>query len=174
MSHADFRGMHDPRLRLQWSLMTFLSASATIAWLCGAVAVAQRVDAVRPSGGTWVTAGAAMFVVYYWRFQIASSEKTRVAKCTMFTVVLAVLLPYIYWSAGLIADWARLPLSKWVGDPVWVYAVPIVSFALFDLRRQAPSRRTYLIRNAAEMIVLIPAWTYTWIIAQQRLGWWWM
>ena len=42
-------------------------------------------------------------------------------------------MPLIYWKGALIADWARVSMSKWFGSPLWVYTIPIASFLTFDL-----------------------------------------
>lgn len=174
MSHAAASQIRRKSAWYQWSLMTMLSVTATVAWLCGVAALAQYVDTPRPSGGTWLAAAAAILTIYYWRYQITTSESARTVKAIKFAGTLLLLLPYVYIYAGLIADWARLPTSKWLGDPVWVYAIPTVSFVVFDLRQNSISPRTCLLRSVAELVVIVPAWTYAWIIAQMYFRWWWM
>ncbi|APZ92728.1 hypothetical protein Fuma_02340 [Fuerstiella marisgermanici] len=152
--------------------MTLFLTAVTIAWLYAAANIARRVDAGRPSGGTWIAAAAVIVAVYLWRFAIGKSGASRRGKSVLFVALLLALTPYIYGFAGLIADWARLPISKWVGDFVWVYAVPVASFAFFDLREQPASLKTYVLRSGVEMFVAVPLWTVVWIIAQSAFGWW--
>ncbi|PNY36706.1 hypothetical protein C2E31_11345 [Rhodopirellula baltica] len=159
---------------MRWSLKTMLALAATVAWLCGAVVLANRLDSLRPSGGEWVTAAAVIVTIYYWRFHIATSSTTRVVKVIAFVAMLLGLLPYLYLYSGLLADWSRMPVSRWVGDPVWVYAIPACSFMAFDLRKDPRRLNAYLLGSIAEVVVIVPVWTYAWIIVQQRLGWWWM
>jgi hypothetical protein len=175
MNHAELRPTHNnDRQGLQCSLKTVLWITGTIAWLGGAAVLAVCVDSVRASGGTWISAGAAMIALYCWRFCIRASEANRATKMLLFAATLLIVLPYVYRYAGLIAGWARLPVSKWLGDPVWIYAVPVASFALFDLRRKSVSTIAFVLRSAVELLIIVPLWTYVWLIAQMHFGWWWM
>ena len=158
--------------RFQWSVNTLLWMTATVAFLCGAVVAANSMDSPRPSGGKWFTSAAAILVIYCWRFRLVGSGNSRATNIISFTATLLVLLPYIYVFAGLIADWARLPISKWLGDPVWVFAVPVASFAIFDLRQKHRSVGGYLCRSGLELFLFFPIWTFVWLAVQGYFDWW--
>ena len=102
----------DRRLGFHWVPMTLFLIATTIAWLYAAANFARHVDAGRPSGVTWIAAAAVIIAVYMWRFAIGKSGASRHGKSVLFVAMLLALTPYIYGFAGLIADWARLPISK--------------------------------------------------------------
>ena len=157
---------------VRFSHATILALLTTGVVLCAAVLIARNIDGEQPTGtGTWVTGGATLLTLYYWRYRIVTFNLPgREAKRILFAILLTVLLPYIYVYSGFIEDDFRRPISKWVGDPLWLYVVPTTFFFLFDLQR-ANSTKTIAL-HCVEVMILFPLWTYCWFFLQALLGWW--
>jgi hypothetical protein len=122
------------------------------------------------SVGMWVNPFAACVAIYFWRFRISQSHSPRM-RIAMFTILVAVTLPFIYWNGALIADWARIPMSKWLGDPLWVYTVPTISFFALDLRNNPRERRAFVVTSCFELLLAIPAWTIICLLWQGYFNW---
>ena len=159
-------------LSVHFSLTTIFAVMTTGVFLYAATIIATHIDGEQPTGtGPWITGCATLFVVYYWRYRIVTANLSGgVAKCMLFAILLTALLPYIYVFSGFIEDHFRQPISKWVGDPLWLYAVPTTFFLLFELRRT--NARKTIAMYCVEILVLFPLWTYSWFVLQLLFGWW--
>ena len=85
------------------------------------------------------------------------------------------LLPFAYLSTGLTPDGSRLPISRWIGDPIWCFLVPTISFYFGEIRmRNFPVRSERVvhgIHSLVEVFVCLPAWTFIWLFVQMKIGW---
>ena len=85
------------------------------------------------------------------------------------------LLPFVYLSTGLTPDGSRLPISRWIGDPIWCFLVPTISFYFGEIRmRNFPVRSERVvhgIHSLVEVFVCLPAWTFIWLFVQMKIGW---
>lgn len=156
---------------LQFSVRTLLAVATTVAILLGVASMFHSHSKPYDQHvGMWVNPFAACVAIYFWRFRISQlpSRRMRVA---MFAILVALTLPFIYWTGALIADWSRIPISKWLGDPIWVYAVPILSFLALDLRNRPRNRSRFLVASSFELFVAIPAWTVICLFWQGYFHW---
>ena len=155
----------------QVTVRTLLAITATVAILVGVASLFHSHSKPYDQHvGMWVNPFAACIAIYFWRFRISQlpSRRMRVA---MFSILVALTLPFIYWTGALLADWSRISVSKWLGDPVWVYTVPILSFLALDLRNHRRNRRSFLVVSAFELFVAIPAWTVICLLWQAHFNW---
>ena len=120
--------------------------------------------------GMWVNPFVTCVAIYFWRYRIVQLASWQL-RLSMFVLLIALTLPLIYRTGALVADFARIPLSKWLGDPLWIYTVPTASFFLFDLKTAARSQRAMLIASCVELFVAIPAWTVCCLYWQLYLKW---
>ena len=112
----------------QVTVRTLLAITTTVAILVGVASLFHSHSKPYDQHvGMWVNPFAACIAIYFWRFRISQlpSRRMRVA---MFSILVALTLPFIYWTGALLADWSRISVSKWLGDPVWVYTVPFFRF----------------------------------------------
>lgn len=91
-----------------------------------------------------------------------------------FLFGLVVAIP-ITWLTS--PDWNNehvYRIAIWVGDPVGVLAVPIVSFFI-DILRRCRDMGLWYFRVPIEVLVVAPAWLYLWAWIQLLvLGWVWI
>jgi hypothetical protein len=84
--------------------------------------------------------------------------------CTLITYILA-------WS-----DWHNpqksSALAIWVGAPLLALCVPIISFAIDQLRSRYRSRR--YIRWIVEIVLICPLWAAIFETLEIMLGWYWI
>jgi hypothetical protein len=127
------------------------------------------------AGAVWFYSGAAALLVGLY------AVKALVLRYTArpwTTVLFALAL-----GAGVPAAWALDPdwnnphvfrVAILVGTPVGLLAVPLASF-LFDSARGTSERpRGRLVRAAIELLVVVPAWFFSWLVVQVFvLGWVW-
>jgi hypothetical protein len=64
--------------------------------------------------------------------------------------------------------------SRWIGTPVWLFAVPFLSFLIFDRTITLGTPMAYLARSLVEIIVLFHVWSYIWVWTQLLLEWAWI
>lgn len=120
--------------------------------------------------GMWVNPFMACVAISFWRFKLAQLPAPSM-RLAMFAVLIVLTLPYIYYTGALIADSYRIPASKWLGDPVWVYTVPTVSFVTLDLRFHPRHWRNFLTTSMIELFIAIPVWTVICLLLQGYLNW---
>ena len=84
----------------------------------------------------------------------------------VFCLGLVSLLPFVYFFLNLYNPPFRLPMHKWIGDPVWVFAVPTLSFIAFDISKHQRSLKRFLIHSGVELAIVFPIWTVIWIYLQ--------
>ncbi len=80
----------------------------------------------------------------------------------LYLLVVAALLPYLYWRA---IDWTNptlRPVANWIGEPIITFTVSSVFF-LYDILARRLSLKVYLIRSLLEIVVLIPVWAIGWL-----------
>jgi hypothetical protein len=95
------------------------------------------------------------------------------------------LLGYFFLGVALIVPvtWLTSPdwnnqhvyrISIWVGDPIGILTVPCVSF-LVDYVRNRRDMKYWHIRVPIEVLVVVPAWFYVWVLIQVFiLNWAWI
>ena len=106
--------------------------------------------------------------------ELALRYASRQWAAVLFGLALAAAVPAAW---ALDPDWDNphvLRVGIWVGTPVGLLAVPLVSFA-FDLARGTwESWEGRLGRAAVELLVVVPAWFFGWLMVQVFvLGWVW-
>ena len=93
----------------------------------------------------------------------------------LYSLVLAALLPYVYYRA--VEHWGSPhldPLVNWVGVPVEAFTVPTVFFLYDILAHKQPSLTFYAIRSSLELLVLVPLWVFLWGWSEFLFfGWMW-
>lgn len=67
----------------------------------------------------------------------------------------------------------KLP-AKLIRDPIWVYAVPAVSFFFNEYREKLRTRGMFVLNCLLELILVVPAWTVIWTWVQLSIGWAWI
>lgn len=116
--------------------------------------------------GSIVKAFAALLVVYWLRSVILMRDVSKRQRVFAYSAILIALLPYVYTFLNLYNPPFRLSVHKWIGDPIWVFTVPTMSFIVFDLRDQPKNLARFLIRSSVELILVFPVWTVSWIYLQ--------
>ena len=125
----------------------------------------------------WIGVLTVASVVYAWRYLYYSLNRKSGSKRKWFNLALlyAALLPFVYLSTGLAPEGNRLPISRWIGDPIWCFLVPTVSFYFGEIRmHNSPVRSERVvhgIHSVVEVFVCLPAWTFIWFFIQTKIGW---
>ena len=85
----------------------------------------------------WIGVLAVASVVYAWRYMYYSLNRRMGSKRNWLNLAMlyVALLPFVYLSTGLSPDGSRLPISRWIGDPIWCFLVPTISFYFGGIRR---------------------------------------
>lgn len=71
-------------------------------------------------------------------------------------------------------DWSNPDVRSigiWVGSPLAILGVPLISFVYDQFQRKEESRSERFIRIATEVIILVPLWFIGSIFVQILLGW---
>ncbi|MEM9412745.1 MAG: hypothetical protein AAGA30_16660, partial [Planctomycetota bacterium] len=98
-------------------------------------------------------------------------------KLSCFSFLCIALLPYLYLN--FVTDWGNpdvLPIANWIGAPVALFTVPLVSFIRSNLmpniKRREKGQASFLILSIFEVLILTPAWVAFWILLEVSvLGW---
>jgi hypothetical protein len=145
---------------VQFSVRTLLLITTNVAVLA---AIGQLHKHAFGDTGTLIKAYAALLTIYAWRFAGTRSENTSRTKWFVLLATFACCLPYIYACVGsMFNEPFGLPPSKWIGTPVWIFAIPFLSFWFFDLNDKWCSPTAFLIRSLIEIVVLFLVWSYIW------------
>lgn len=125
----------------------------------------------------WIGVLAVASVVYAWRYMYYSLNRRMSSKRKWLNLAMlyVALLPFVYLSTGLRPDGSRLPISRWIGDPIWCFLVPTISFYFGEIRmRNFPVRSERVVHGIhflVEVFVCLPAWTFIWLFVQMKIGW---
>ena len=119
----------------------------------------------------WVMIGG----LYVLKFLLLATVRPRDAGIVMGAVLLA--LQPVIWNT---ADWTNehmwSPLAIYIGQPVGVLLIPVLSF-LYDLRRKIrgiqQGRLTTILRLPAELLLVL-AWAFVWGWAEFMFQWYWI
>ena len=95
--------------------------------------------------------------IYGWKFVIAKQAISRDTKELKFFCLLAVMLPFLYWRCVLFPNMSTF--SRIVANPIWIFAIPFISFFKFDLKRMYINDNEYWKRSCIEMFIISPAWS---------------
>lgn len=150
---------------------TVLEMAVTLVALGGLVWAKPWGDhAYDQHAGMWIHPVVLSLTLAYWRFRILEIPAPS-NRLLAFGALLLAGLPYLYSQGALLADSYRLPISKWIGDPFWIYTVPATSFILLDLKPSARSPRSYWRITCLELLVGLPVWTALWLFLQGVMNW---
>lgn len=148
----------------------FYSISANILLLA---AISQIPNESPYFNGMTIKVVATMLTIYAWRYVICSVELSLIKMALAYSALFISILSYIYFCVSFINEPFGEPLSKWIGDPVWIFAIPSTSFLLFDIVKVWCEPFRFLIRSAIELVVVFPLWSSIWLTAQLSFGWAW-
>ena len=160
------------RNSIQFSVRTLLIVTANVALL---TAVGQISDASFDNWGKLIKAHALLVTIYGWRFVLINSQFLENRRWQLFALILLCSLPYIYVFIGSMFNKPfGLPLSKWLGSPIWIFAVPTCSFLAFDTSRKWSNPRPFVIRSLVELTIVFHVWSFIWVWGQLIIGWAWI
>lgn len=127
---------------------------------------------MEPGSVGFFYAGAIVLVAALYAVKELALRFTRLpVAAVIFACAIAAAVPATWW---LDPDWDNplvLPLSHYVGMPVGLLTVPLLSF-LFDVTEQKRTCRPW--RVVVELIAVL-GWFFGWIVIQLLiLGWIWI
>lgn len=142
-----------------WDMVGLLSIASVL------MAVGIIPDEVFSAYGSLVKAYGVLLVIYSVR-GVSILKGVEISKRPfLYCLAIVALLPFVFFFLNLYDSQFRFPLHKWVGDPIWVFAIPTISFIAFDLTEKQDINR-FLIYSPAELIFCFPIWTIVWIFLQ--------
>ena len=104
-----------------------------------------------------------IIALYLIKIRIAYLRTSPVVTILLYLITVIALLPYLYLCAPF--DWDYVdssPLANWVGGPIAVFTVPMISF-LYDICLQRHHRLwVWIVRSLIEIVVIIPIWVILW------------
>jgi hypothetical protein len=119
---------------IQFSVRTLLLVTANVGLLAAIGRISEHAFADMCKS---LKAYAVLLTIYAWRFMLIQSQTNNRMKCIAFVLIFATCLPYIYLCIGSMFNAPfGLPPSKWIGTPIWIFAVPTLSFLTFDLNNR--------------------------------------
>jgi hypothetical protein len=130
--------------------------------------------------GGWAFARYAVLLVavaYIVKWFACTCCKRRWTAVHIFSFFIALSLPYIWFLC--VIDWFNpflYRVSCWVGYPIAIWFVPLVSFVV-DLYfwKKTKSLKYCLIRIGVEVFIVFPLWIYFWaFFSFFILGWGWI
>ena len=116
--------------------------------------------------GLWANALAVLVLIYGAKYRLLFGPRLPIDRNLAFAIVLVALVPFILANVNLLRPPFGFSIHHWLGDPVWLYFIPVMSFVLVDRHAQKPARHWTLMRFTIEIVVLFPLWTYLWVILQ--------
>ena len=98
-------------------------------------------------------------MIYAWKIVITASCLPKLHKRSCFLLLIALALPFVYWKCAVTPTIEAYSLAHIFGSPIWILAIPIVSFFLFEFSSGPQPIEKHLTRWFIETVVLIPIWT---------------
>ena len=96
--------------------------------------------------------------IYFWKWLILRSGWCRSDRRRAYWILLACLLPFVYWRCLLIPTYHSL-FTHLILSPIWVYAIPTISFFWLDQCGKTPNSETYFGRSLIEIFAVLPIWS---------------
>lgn len=114
--------------------------------------------------------------IYAWRFITTRLKLDQRFKWACFLAISLGCLPSLYFCVGSVFnDPFALPMSKWIGTPIWIFMIPSLSFVVFDLNDKWCTTSAFLGRSIIEMALIFPVWSIVWAFIQLYiLEWAWL
>ena len=106
----------------------------------------------------------ALLTIYIFRYVCIVRKVPQRRRMVAYLFVVLLLLPYVYFIIDVDHHPFRLPVHKWLFDPIWIFTIPTASFLTMDLREQNYSLKTFLIFTVLELTIVFYLWTHLWII----------
>lgn len=151
--------------------MCFYGVFANILLLMG---ISQLPNESSYFNGMAIKAFATIITIYVWRYVLCSAKLTPKQMSLAYFALLISILPYIYFAVFFINEPFGEPLSKWIGDPIWVFAIPTISFLIFDLKNIWCKPLGFFIRSIIEIIIIFTIWSSIWLTLQLSFEWVWI
>ncbi len=165
--------MKKPNSEKKTNCMEFSFSLADLLWLvviAGLFCVTMPLRNSLFNGfGVIIKAYSLLMAIYLIRLRLLIRFISTRSQIIRFVSFLVVLMPIVYCFVNLLKPPFQLGPHKWIGDPIWVFVVPTLSFFVFDVGEVRPSVRNFVIRSLCELFIVFPAWTYFWIFAQLYL-----
>lgn len=103
-----------------------------------------------------------LVVIYSFRLIYSLTDVDRNKLAFIYFAVIFTLVPFVYCNLNLLRHPFRLAIHEWVGDPIWVFAIPAISFFMIEYRAKNISRKNFLLVVVLELFLLFPIWTFAW------------
>ncbi len=154
---------------IQYSVGSLLLITTNVACL---TAIGQISDHDFAGCGKLFKAYGVLLTIYGWRFLLIQSNVSARKRWLGLLTIFTCCLPFILLCIGpMFPESLGLPPSKWLGVPIWLFAIPFVSFLIFDFNDSCCTQKVYLVRSTLEILIVFHVWLYAWALIQWSMGW---